>query len=187
MNGQSYIGSSVVPFRLVFIMWAVFAFEFYTHIDLSFLGIAPRTLFGMVGILVAPLLHGDVVHLLSNTFPLLFLGATLFFFYNRIGTIVLFRCYIFTNMLVWLLSPRPSIHIGASGIVYGLAAFLIFFGLMRRDFTSLMISVAVMLTYGGIFYGILPIHPMISWESHLAGAIVGTINAFTLSDIRRVN
>jgi membrane associated rhomboid family serine protease len=168
-------------------MWLVFSVEFYTGIDFAFLGIAPRTWFGIIGIFVAPLIHGDVVHLLSNTFPLLFLGATLFFFYHRIGNIVLFRCYFFTNILVWLLSPRPSIHIGASGLVYGLSAFLIFFGFMRRDFMSLMISVAVMLAYGGIFYGIFPTHAMISWESHLAGALVGTINAFTLSDIRRVS
>jgi membrane associated rhomboid family serine protease len=187
LDDHSYIGSSVVPFRLVFVMWLVFSFEFYTGFDLSFLGLAPRSLFGAIGILVSPLLHANVIHLLSNTFPLLFLGATLFFFYNRIGTVVLFRCYIFTNILVWLFSPRLSIHIGASGVVYGLAAFLIFFGLMRRDFTSLMISIAVMLTYGGIFYGIFPTHAMVSWESHLAGALVGTINAFTLSDTRRVN
>ena len=168
-------------------MWLVFSIEFYTGNNFAFLGITPRSLFGLIGIFLAPLIHGDVVHLLSNTFPLLFLGATLFFFYHRIGNVVLFRCYFFTNILVWLFSPRVSIHIGASGIIYGLASFLIFFGLLRRDFMSLMISVAVMLTYGGIFYGILPTHSMVSWESHLAGAIVGTINAFTLSDMRKVS
>src|SRR5688572_32915660 len=136
-------------------MWLVFSIEFYTDVSLSFLGIAPRSAFGLIGIFVAPLLHGDVVHLLSNTFPLLFLGATLFFFYGRIGNTVLLRCYFITNILVWLFSPRQSIHIGASGLVYGLSAFLIFFGLMRRDLMSLMISVAVMLAYGSIFYGVL--------------------------------
>jgi membrane associated rhomboid family serine protease len=168
-------------------MWLVFSFEFYTGLDLSFLGITPRNLFGLVGIFAAPLLHGDALHLLSNTFPLLFLGATLFFFYGRIGNVVLLRCYFYTNILVWLFSPRLSTHIGASGLVYGLSAFLIFFGLMRRDLMSLMISIAVMLAYGGIFYGVLPTHPSISWESHMAGALVGTISAFTLSDVKRIN
>ena len=186
MDNRSYFGSSVVPFRLVFIMWLIFSIEFYSGYSLSYLGIAPRTGFGLIGIFVAPLLHGDVVHLLSNTFPLLFLGATLFFFYGRIGNTVLLRCYFITNILVWIFSPRQSIHIGASGLVYGLSAFLIFFGLMRRDLMSLMISVAVMLAYGSIFYGVLPTHPMISWESHLAGALVGMISAFTLSDVKRV-
>jgi len=168
-------------------MWLVFSFEFYTGIDLTFLGIAPRSFFGLAGIFFAPLLHGDVVHLLSNTFPLLFLGATLFFFYGRIGNTVLLRCYFYTNILVWIFSPRPSIHIGASGLVYGLSAFLIFFGLLRKDLMSLMISIAVMIAYGGIFYGILPTHPMISWESHMAGALVGTVSAFSLSDVKRIN
>lgn len=192
MDGRSYFGSSVVPFRLVFIMWLVFTVEYYIReaypeFSFAFLGIVPRNLFGLVGILFAPLLHGDVVHLLSNTFPLLFLGATLFFFYGRIGNTVLLRCYFITNLLVWLFSPRQSIHIGASGIVYGLSAFLIFFGLLRKDLMSLMISIAVMLAYGGIFYGILPTHSMISWESHLSGALVGTVSAFTLSNVKRVN
>ena len=187
MDRHSYFGSSVVPFRLVFIMWLVFTIEFYSGVSFAFLGIAPRSLFGLIGIFVAPLLHGDIVHLLSNTFPLLFLGATLFFFYGRIGNTVLLRCYFITNILVWLFSPRPSIHIGASGLIYGLSAFLIFFGLLRKDFMSLMISIAVMFAYGGIFYGILPTHSMVSWESHMAGALVGTLSAFTLSDVKHVN
>ena len=173
-------------------MWLVFTIEYYLKeyypgFTFAFLGIVPRTLWGLTGIVFAPLLHGDLMHLLSNTFPLLFLGATLFFFYGRIGNTVLIRCYFFTNVLVWLFSPRPSTHIGASGLVYGLSAFLIFFGLLRRDLMSLMISIAVMLTYGGIFYGILPTHPMISWESHMAGALVGTVSAFTLSGVKRIN
>jgi membrane associated rhomboid family serine protease len=78
---------------------------------------------------------------------------------------------------VWVFSPRVSYHIGASGIVYGLAAFLILFGLLRRDFWSLLISLIVFAMYGGIFYGVLPSHPHVSWESHLAGAIVGFASA----------
>src|SRR6478736_9782610 len=143
-------GSSVVPFRLVFIMWLVFSIQFFYGIDLGFLGIYPRTIHGLIGILFAPMIHGSFGHLVSNTFPLLFLGTLLYFFYDRIGGIVFFRCYFITNILVWLLSPRPSYHIGASGLIYGLAAFLIFFGFLRRDFTSLLISIIVMLLYGGI-------------------------------------
>jgi membrane associated rhomboid family serine protease len=111
----------------------------------------------------------------------------LFFFYERIGGIVFFRCYIITNILVWLFSPRISYHIGASGLIYGLASFLIFFGLLRQDFMSLLISAAVMITYGGIFYGVLPMDPSVSWESHLAGALVGAVTAFNLAAKKRVS
>jgi membrane associated rhomboid family serine protease len=167
-------------------MWAVFAVEFFYGIDLGFLGIMPRTLWGLVGVFTAPMVHGDLGHLISNTFPLIFLGATLFFFYQRIGYLVFVRCYFVTNLLVWLLSPRLSFHIGASGLVYGISAFLIFFGLLRKDFMSLLISMVVLLSYGGIFYGVLPTDPRVSWESHLAGFIVGTVTAFQLKDKKRV-
>lgn len=169
---RTLIGSSIAPFRLVFFMWFIFTLERYFLIDLKFLGILPRTLFGLVGIAFAPLLHGNIIHLISNTVPLLFLGAVLFFYYHRIAPQVFLRCYFITNCLVWLFA-RPSIHIGASGLVYGLASFLIFFGLFRRDLRSLFISIIVVMLYGGIFYGALPSNPLVSWESHLFGAVVG--------------
>lgn len=180
------LGSSVVPLRLVFFMWVVFTLEYYFYVNLGWLGIRPRTLTGLIGILTAPLIHGGLGHLLSNTVPLLFLGMVLFYFYPRIAAVVFARCYLITNMLVWLLSPRVSYHIGASGLVYGLSAFLIFFGLLRWDFWSLLISAVVFLMYGGIFYGIFPDNPHVSWESHLAGVLVGLSSAYGFRDIRRV-
>ena len=182
----SFFGSSVVPFRMVFIMWAIFSIEFFYGFDFGGLGIRPRTLSGLIGIFTAPLIHGDLMHLVSNTIPLLFLGSVLFYFYPRIGGIVFIRCYLITNLLVWVFSPRVSNHIGASGLIYGLSAFLIFFGLMRKEFWSLLISIVVFIMYGGIFYGVLPLHPQVSWESHLAGAIVGTITAFDLKNALKV-
>lgn len=167
-------------------MWLVFTVEIFYQIDFTFLGIMPRTAWGLIGVFTAPMIHGNLSHLLSNTFPLLFLGSTLFYFYQRIGASVFLRCYFVTNILVWLLSPRLSFHIGASGLIYGISAFLIFFGLLRRDFISLFISIMVTLTYGGIFYGVLPNDPRVSWESHLAGFMVGMVSAFQLKDKKRV-
>jgi membrane associated rhomboid family serine protease len=171
MSSHSLFGSSVIPIRLVFLMWAAFYIEIISGLPLSFLGIVPRTLFGLIGIFTAPFIHGDLLHLVSNTVPLLFLGSVLFFFYARIGSQVFLRAFFWTNILVWLFA-RPANHIGASGLVYALAFFLIFFGIFRRDFLSLFISVIVILLYGGVFYGILPSDPRVSWESHFAGALV---------------
>lgn len=167
-------------------MWAVFSLQYLYGFNLTYLGIQPRTLQGLIGIVTAPMIHGSRSHLVSNTIPLLFLGTALFFFYERIGRTVFFRCYFITNILVWLLSPRISYHIGASGLIYGLSSFLIFFGLLRRDFLSLLISVGVIIAYGGIFYGILPTDNGVSWESHLAGAIVGMATAFSLRNQKNV-
>lgn len=183
---SSFFASSVVPFRLVFFMWVVFSIEFFYHVDLGWLGIKPRTAVGVIGILTAPVVHGNLPHLIANTIPLLFLGSLLFYFYPRLAGPVFLRCYFITNALVWLLSPRVSYHIGASGLIYGLSSFLIFFGLLRRDFWSLLISLVVMVTYGGIFYGVFPGNPHISWESHLAGAAVGTLSAFNFQDSKRL-
>ncbi|ELR70818.1 rhomboid family protein [Fulvivirga imtechensis AK7] len=157
-------------------MWLAFAVDFLYGYDLAIFGIFPRSIIGAIGIVTAPLIHANPVHLLSNTVPLLFLGPTLFFYYHKIASAVFLRCYFITNLLVWFFA-RPYLHIGASGLVYGLASFLIFFGFFRRDFLSLIISVIVLLLYGSIFYGILPANSNISWESHLAGGVVGMVTA----------
>ncbi|NJN41199.1 MAG: rhomboid family intramembrane serine protease [Flammeovirgaceae bacterium] len=162
-------------------MWLAFSLEFFYHINLAFLGIKPRSIEGLLGILTAPIVHGSLSHLISNSIPILFLGALLFFFYESIGRRVFFNCYFLSNVLVWLFSPRQSYHIGASGLVYGLSSFLIFNGLLRKDFISLAIAVVVVFAYGGIFYGILPNDNRISWESHLAGFAVGIYTAFSLN------
>lgn len=176
MAQRSVLGSGVIPLRLVFLMWLFFFLEFNFGLPLSAFGIQPRSLTGLIGVVVSPMLHSNIIHLISNTFPLLFLGGTLFYFYPRIAVTVFFRAYLWTNILVWLFAQRGP-HIGASGIVYGIAFFLIFFGLLRRDFMSLIISIITILLYGGIFYGVLPSDPGISWESHFGGALVGIASA----------
>ncbi len=175
----------VFLFRFVFLMWVVFSIQFFFPVNFNSFGILPRTLHGLVGILTAPLVHGSSVHIISNTIPLLFLGWTLFFFYENIARQVFLICYFVTNILVWIFA-RPSMHIGASGIVYGIACFLIFFGFFRKDFKSLLISVVVIFLYGGMVYGIFPNQPGISWESHLIGAIVGGYTAMYYAKSKRV-
>ncbi|MEM9857154.1 MAG: rhomboid family intramembrane serine protease [Bacteroidota bacterium] len=180
-SSRTIIGSSVAPFRLVFIMWLVFTIDLLYGFDLKWLGLLPRTVEGLTGILFAPILHGDLQHLISNTVPTLFLGGALYFSYRRIASKVFVGCYLGTGILVWIFA-RPSYHIGASGLVYALAAFLIAFGLFRRDFASLFIAAIVLFVYGSIFYGVLPSAPNISWESHLFGAIIGVFWAYTFKN-----
>jgi len=185
-SSSSWFSSSIVPLRVVFLMWGAFYLELVLGIPLVGYGIVPRTIMGLVGIFFAPLLHGSFLHLVSNTVPLLFLGTVLFFFYERIGGRVFLRGYFWTNILVWLFA-RPALHIGASGLVYSLAFFLIFFGLFRRDIRSILISGIVLLLYGGVFYGVLPSDPQVSWESHFAGALVGIFTAVTFSNKKNVS
>ncbi len=173
----------VFLFRFVFLMWVVFSIQFFLGIDITRFGILPRTGWGLVGILTAPLIHGNSVHIISNTIPLLFLGWTLFFFYEDIAKKVFVICYFLTNALVWLFA-RPSLHIGASGIVYGIAFFLISYGFFKKDFKSLIISAVIIFFYGGMVYGLIPNQPGISWESHLIGAIVGGYVAMNFTRVK---
>jgi membrane associated rhomboid family serine protease len=187
MRSYSLIESTVIPLRLIFVMWAVFFFNLYVpYVQIEVFGIIPRTLFGLIGIVTAPLIHGSPAHLVSNTVPLLFLGSVLFYFYGGIAQAVFLRAYFWTNILVWLFA-RTANHIGASGLIYGLAFFLIFFGIFRRDFLSIFISIIVLLLYGGVFYGVLPTDPVVSWESHLGGALVGISTAISFSRQQKVN
>lgn len=158
----------------------------YIHLDLGMFGILPRSLKGMIGILAAPLLHGSITHLISNTFPIIFLGSTIYIFYDRIAPQVFVQSYFLTNILVWIFG-RPFYHIGASGLVYALATFLIFFGMFRRNFRSIIISIIILLVYGGLVYGIFPSNINISWESHLFGAMTGMGIAFGMSRIKSVS
>ena len=165
-------------------MWLVYTVELYTSYNLGDFGIYPRDVKGLIGVFAAPLLHGNVNHLMSNTIPLLVLGAALYFFYPRLASRVFLYSYFFTNMLVWIFG-RPYIHIGASGLVYGLASFLFFFGIFKRNSKSVLISLGVLLIYGGMVYGIMPSNGWVSWESHLMGAVVGLVASFLLS--RKLN
>ncbi|GAB4234407.1 MAG: hypothetical protein Tsb0034_08010 [Ekhidna sp.] len=161
-------------------MWLVFTLEYYLKTDLGFLGIYPLQLSGLVGVFTAPLIHGSFNHLMSNTLPLLVLGGSLYFFYGRVAPRVFLYSYFFTNILVWCFG-RPFYHIGASGLVYALASFLIFFGFFSKNFKSVLISAVTIFFYGSLAYGLFTLDSRISWESHLMGAVVGLANAFIIS------
>lgn len=157
----------------VSLIWLVKIIEYSFDLDFSQLGILPRTLEGSIGIITAPLVHGDVFHLLSNTFPILVLGVGLFYFYDKIALPVIILIYLITGFWVWI-AARDAYHVGASGLVYGLLSFLLLSGFLRKDGRTLAISFIVLFLYGTtLFAGVFPSQPGVSWESHLMGAVAG--------------
>ncbi len=173
MNEHKAFRESVfITLAFLGVLWCIKSWEYATSVDLSFLGIYPRSLKGSLGIVTAPFIHGDIQHLLSNTFPLAILGVGLFFFYRKIAFEVFIIVYLSTGFWVWTIA-RPAFHIGASGIIYGLVAFLFFFGLIKRDARSLAVSMIVVFLYHGLFAGIFPFSDQVSWESHLFGGLSG--------------
>ena len=169
--------SIVPPLRLTFLMWAVFVIGYYGNFELRIFGVLPRTLSGLVGILTMPLVHGGFSHIVSNTLPLIILGSALYLFYDRIAPRVFLMCYFATGVLVWIFA-RDAYHVGASGLIYGIAGFLISIGFFRKDIKSIIISIITIVTYGGMVYGLLPLDSGVSFESHLLGALVGLLAAY---------
>jgi len=108
---------------------------------------------------------------------MLILGWALFKFYPTLAIKTLIWIYLMGGIWLWI-SGRPSYHIGASGIVYGLATFLFFSGWMRREKRVAALSLLVAFLYGGMWWGVLPVDPSMSWEGHFWGALAGLVLAF---------
>ena len=169
--------SLVFPSLFLLLIWGLEGLKYMAHWDLSWLGVFPRTVKGSIGIITAPLIHGGSEHLLANSTPFFFLTAGLLFFYKPIAPKVLLMIYLLSGLWVWV-AGRPVWHIGLSGVVYGLAFFLFFSGIFRKNLRALALSLIIVFFYGGMFWGIFPIKPGTSWESHLFGAIAGILTAF---------
>jgi len=175
---KSLIRSFLLPLSFVGILWLVKLAEITIPVDLSSWGVFPRTAGGLVGILTSPLVHGDLKHLASNSIPLVVLGAMLFYFYRTLPMRVFIWVYVLSGFWLWL-GGRESYHIGASGVVYGLTAFLFISGLLRRQNALMALSLVVIFLYGGLIWGIFPLYRMVSWEAHLFGMLAGLIMAIT--------
>ena len=169
--------SLLIPVVIVGLFWGVRIVEDIYHLDLTTYGILPLTLEGLPGIILSPFIHSSYEHLMSNTLPFLVLMFALLYFYRHLAYRIFFLIYILSGICVWL-GGREAWHIGASGIVYGLASFLFFSGVFRKDANLLTIGIIVVFLYGGMFWGLLPIKPEISWESHLWGSASGLMLAF---------
>lgn len=178
---EKIIRSIFYPSVFVALIWIVKLAELNFNIPLVKLGLYPRTWEGLLGIVTCPLIHSSVptayAHVFSNSIPLLVLGAMTFYFYRPIAFSVFFWVYIMTGVWLWA-AGREAYHIGASGLVYGFAAFLFFSGIFRKERTLMVLSLLVVFLYGGLVWGILPIFPHISWEAHLLGSLAGFITAF---------
>lgn len=164
------------PFTFVILIWLIQVLQGFLQEDWGKYSVYPRTLMGLRGIFTLPLLHGGWEHLIGNTVPLLVLGYLLFNSYREIAGKVFWLVYLLNGVLVWLFA-RQAIHLGASGVVYGMASFLFFSGMIRRNPQLAMISMLIVFLYGSMIWGIFPLDPNISWEGHLYGGLTGLVLA----------
>lgn len=165
------------PLLFVLILVTVEWLEGYFSWRLGVYGVFPRSLEGLRGVLFSPFIHGDWKHVFNNSIPLIVLGSALRYFYKDISKEVFLWSWLMSGLWLWTIG-RANYHIGASGLVYALAAFLFFSGLFRKHTRLMAISFFVVFLYGGMVWGLFPIEKHISWEGHLAGALAGTILAW---------
>ena len=155
------------------IAWIVSAVVAGLGVDLHWFGIFPRSLRGLSGIVFSPFLHGNAIHLWTNAVPLFVLLTLLFWNLGYRPTQTLAYVWIGSGAGTWLIGGADELHIGASGVVYGLVAYLVTAGFMMRSWRSVFVAILVFFLYGGIVWGALPIQEGVSWEGHLCGAISG--------------
>lgn len=166
----------LVPGISIAVLALIHYLNTFFELHLHEFGIYPRKGEGLIGIITSPLLHGDWDHLQNNSISLFALGAGLLFFYPRKAWPVIIMAWVFSGVGVWLWG-RESYHIGASGLIYGLAAFIFISGLLRAHPNLLALSMLVVFLYGSMVWGLVPSDPQISYEAHLSGAIIGALLA----------
>src|SRR5699024_1989855 len=161
----------------VALMWAVFLFDLLTGLDLGRFGLRPRDPAGLIGLLTTPLLHAHLGHIASNTLPLLVGGTALLFLYPNSALRVLPVLYLGSAAFAWIFA-RANLHIGASGLVYGILAFVFVSGILKRDLRSVGVSLLIWFLYGSMVWGVLPLDAGTSWELHASGMLMGVVMAF---------
>lgn len=167
---------------IIALLYAVWISDMIFPIKLNAFGLIPRSQRGLLGIITAPFLHGNLLHLNSNAIPLIVMLFTLIAFYeNKVWKIVV-SVTLISGILLWCFG-RDANHIGASGVIYGLASYLIVNGLLERKLKSIIISIVFATTYSGLIYGMTPFttRPGISWDGHLFGAVSGVLVSYFFS------
>lgn len=160
------------------IIWGVFLFD--QILPLERLGLIPREVEGLFGIITMTFLHADLQHIISNTIPLAVLLSLLAGSQADSKKTVAF-IIVLGGLLLWIFGRSNSIHIGASLLVFGLATFLVVSGLLEKRVLSLLISLIVAIMYGStLIGGIMPLQQGVSWEGHLMGGIAGGVTAWLL-------
>ena len=173
MNLSKRLSNSILASTVfVLILWCIKSAEILFSIDMHMFAVYPQTLNGSVGVITAPLIHGSLEHIFSNSLPLLVLLTALFYGYPKTRTRVLISVWLLSGVGVWLFA-RDAYHLGASGVTHGIFFYLLVVGILRRDKSSIGIMMIAFFMYGGMTMSIFPREPDISFEYHLFGGIGG--------------
>ena len=159
------------------VFWTVFVVNWILGGSLLSLGIIPRTAIGLRGILFAPFLHRSLSHLVANSIPFVALGWMVMLRDERHFIPVTLAGMAGSGLMAWLLGAPGTVHIGASGVIFGYLGFLMLTGWYTRSFGSILLSVIVTLVWGSLVLGMMPGEPGISWQAHVGGFLGGALAA----------
>jgi membrane associated rhomboid family serine protease len=180
---QSMKEHALLLFGLLAVMWAVEVVDFVLPmVDLDQFGIRPRSERGLLGILLSPFLHVGFGHLLSNSLPFLLLGGLVMTGGRRLFVLLSLWLTVIGGAGVWLLGGSRTVHLGASLLIFGYLGFLLSRGIAERSIGGVLVSLAILLGYSGMLYGVLPGQPGISWLGHLCGFIAGIAGAWVIRE-----
>lgn len=161
--------------------WIIHSVNVLFTLDLQRFGLHPLQMKGLAGIITLPFLHQDWDHLISNTPSLFLLSFGLFLFYKKQGWEILLLLYLISGLLTWCMGRQYSVHIGASGLIYALAAFHFISGIIKKVPQQMAFALLVSFLYGGFIWAFFPTlyrYTSISWEGHLSGLLTGIALAF---------
>ncbi|HEY9675346.1 MAG TPA: rhomboid family intramembrane serine protease [Waterburya sp.] len=162
-------------------IWAIGIIDLVVGGALNTYGIWPHHFIGLRGIFFAPFLHGSLGHLIANSIPFIVLGWFVMLRETSDFFVVTAITMLVSGLGTWVFGSPNSIHIGASGLIFGYLGFLLLRGYFERNFPSILLSLVVGFLYGGTIWGVLPTQVGISWQGHLFGFIGGVIAARLLS------
>ncbi|HVF38903.1 MAG TPA: rhomboid family intramembrane serine protease [Gemmatimonadaceae bacterium] len=168
---------AVILFGALLVIWIAFALSSISGDALLTLGVIPRTTIGLRGIVFGPFLHGSLSHIVANTIPFVILGWLVMLRDARHFLLVTLYAMIGAGLVAWLLGAPGSVHIGASGVIFGYLGFLILSGWYARSLASILLSIIVTLAWGGLVIGMMPGDAGISWQAHLGGFMGGVMAA----------
>ena len=169
-------------FGLLAIMWVIEVVDLLLPMDLDQYGIRPRSGRGLPGILLSPFLHVGFGHLLSNSLPFLLLGGLVMTGGRRQFLLLSVWVTLVGGSGVWLMGGSRTVHLGASLLIFGYLGFLLTRGIARRSIAGVLLSIGLLIGYGGMLYGVLPGQPGISWLGHLCGFLAGIAGAWLLPE-----
>jgi len=169
-----------LPLFVVFLISFIFGIEKAVNTNFSHFGIYPKDFRGLLGIPLTPFIHGNLEHLYNNATALFVLLLMMQYFYKKQTYFVLFVGIFLSGFFTWLIG-RPSFHIGASGVIYALVSFILFKGILTKNYQLIALSFVVVFIYGGTIWYMLPnVKDGISWEGHLGGFISGVVSVFLI-------